>query len=514
MKNDRNQVVMPINLEIRIPEDDPARLVDEICEELDYTKVYAAYSRTWRKVCPETMFKIIVYGYMNGLYSSRDIEKACRRDICFMWLLNGEPTPDHTTISRFQNGKLENAIEDLFYQFVMYLNRMGEVDFENIFIDGTKIEANANKYSFVWRSAVEKNYEKLQKKLEAFTTLLRDAYSLSEHMTAEDCGVYLSELAKTIQLVFRYGKGQHKTPLQRDIEQLTELLDRKYKYIGYLSEFQGRKSFSKTDRAATFMRMKEDYMKNGQLKPGYNVQIGVENEYIIGVSLFPNPTDVNTMIPFLERMRRNTGRIIKNVIADAGYESEEGYRYLEENNQTAYIKPQNYEIGKTRKYQKDMFRVEHLTYDVGNDQYICPDGRALTYQYTSRIKSANGYEIQKSVYRNESCAGCPYREQCHKSKYDQRAIKVSHTFESLRQQSYENITSEAGILLRMNRSIQVEGAFGVIKQDMAFRRFLTRGKQKTETQFFLIAIAFNIQKLWNRQRDGRIGLKLFKTEAA
>ena len=156
-----------------------------------------------------------------------------------MWLLNGEPTPDHTTISRFQNGKLENAIEDLFYQFVMYLNRMGEVDFENVFIDGTKIEANANKYSFVWRSAVEKNYEKLQKKLEAFTTLLRDAYSLSEHMTAEDCGVYLSELAKTIQLVFRYGKGQHKTPLQRDIEQLTELLDRKYKYIGYLSEFQG-----------------------------------------------------------------------------------------------------------------------------------------------------------------------------------------------------------------------------------------------------------------------------------
>ena len=149
MKNDRNQVVMPINLEIRIPEVDPARLVDEICEELDYTKVYAEYGRIWRKVCPKTMFKIIVYGYMNGQYSSRDIEKACRRDICFMWLLNGEPVPDHTTISRFQNGRLENAIEDLFYQFVMYLNRMGEVDFENIFIDGTKIEANANKYSFV-----------------------------------------------------------------------------------------------------------------------------------------------------------------------------------------------------------------------------------------------------------------------------------------------------------------------------------------------------------------------------
>ena len=514
MKNDRNQVVMPINLEIQIPEEDPVQLVDEICERLDYAKVYAAYGRTWRKVCPETMFKLIVYGYMNGRYSSRDIERACRRDICFMWLLNGEPVPDHTTISRFQNGKLENAIEDLFYQFVMYLNHMGEVDFENIFIDGTKIEANANKYTFVWLTAVEKKYEKLQKILEAFTALLRDTYSLPRTMIAEDCGIYLSKMARSIQLVFKHGKGQRKTPLQKDIERLTELLERKYKYIDYLSTFQGRKSFSKTDRSATFMRMKEDYMKNGQLKPGYNVQIGVENEYIIGVSLFPNPTDVNTMIPFLERMRINTGRIIKNVIADAGYESEEGYRYLEENNQTAYIKPQNYEIGKTRKYQRDRFKVEHLSYDEENDQYICPDSRALTYQYTSKSKSANGYEIQKKVYRNDSCSDCPYREQCHKSKYDQRTVKVSHTFESLRRQSYENITSETGILLRMNRSIQVEGAFGVIKQDMMFRRFLTRGKRKTETQFFLIAVAFNIRKLWNRQHDDRIGLKLFITESA
>ena len=210
---------------------------------------------------------------MNGLYSSRDIEKACRRDICFMWLLNGEPTPDHTTISRFQNGKLENAIEDLFYQFVMYLNRIGEVDFENVFIDGTKIEANANKYSFVWRSAVEKNYEKLQKKLEAFTVLLRDVYSLPDTMAAEDCGLYLAELAKTVQLVFRHGKGQRKTPLQRNIEQLTELLDRKYKYIDYLSEFQGRKSFSKTDSAATFMYDSFVYTltSNGYKADGYEI---------------------------------------------------------------------------------------------------------------------------------------------------------------------------------------------------------------------------------------------------
>ena len=297
-------------------------------------------------------------------------------------------------------------------------------------------------------------------------------------------------------------------------EQLTELLERQYKYVEYLSVFQGRKSFSKTDREATFMRMKEDHMKNGQLKAGYNVQIGVENEYIIGVSLFPNPTDVNTLIPFLERFRKQTGRIVKNVIADAGYESEENYRYLKEKGQTPYIKPQNYELAKTRKYQQDIYRVEHMTYDEENDLYICPDGRSLDYQYTRNNVSANGYDIHKRVYQNESCAGCPHRDKCHKSKYDRREIKVSQPFDELRRESYDNIVSEKGVLLRMNRSIQVEGAFGVIKQDMSFRRFLTRGKQKTETQFFLIAISFNIQKLWNRRQADRTGMKLFHEEAA
>ena len=514
MKNNRNQVVIPINSEYQIPEDDPVRLVEEICEGLDYEEVYAAYGRTWRKVSPETMLKIIIYGYICRLYSSREIERVCRRDICFIWLLNGEPVPDHTTISRFQNGKLCGAIEDLFFQFIMKLHEMGEIDFENIFIDGTKIEANANRYTFVWRTAVEKLFAKLEEKLTGYTNVLKEIYSLPQDITPEECGKRLKEHAKAIDLVFRQGKGSRKTPLQRDIEQLTELLERKYKYIRYLSVFQGRKSFSKTDREATFMRMKEDHMKNGQLKAGYNVQIGVENEYIIGVSLFPNPTDVNTMIPFLERFRKNTGRIIKNVIADAGYESEENYRYLKDNGQKPYIKPQNYETAKTKKYQQDIYRAEHLTYDKENDRYVCPDGRYLTYQYTRNSVSPNGYDIHKKVYQNETCVGCPHRDKCHKSKYDRREIKVSQTFDELRQESYINIVSEEGILLRMNRSIQVEGAFGVIKEDMAFRRFLTRGKQKTETQFFLIAFSFNIQKLWNRRRAGRIGLKLFNSEAA
>ena len=222
------------------------------------------------------------------------------------------------------------------------------------------------------------------------------------------------------------------------------------------------------------MRMKEDHMRNGQLKPAYNVQIGGEAEYIVGVDLFPDPTDVKTFIPFLERVKTGIRHKILNIIADAGYESEENYVYLKNNEQTAYIKPQNYETSKKRAYKKDKFRVEHLEYNSDKDCFICPNGCELKFLYEKETETENGIKIKRSYYRNDSCEGCPYRKSCHKSKYDRRTLRVSHRFLEERRESLANITSEKGIILRRNRSIQVEGAFGVIKEDYGFRRFLTR----------------------------------------
>ena len=280
-------------------------------------------------------------------------------------------------------------------------------------------------------------------------------------------------------------------------------------YIDYLDKLGHRNSFSKTDVDATFMRMKDDHMMNGQLKPGYNAQIGVESEYIIGVGLFPNPTDVQTLIPFLNRVQTGIKRKIANVIADAGYESEENYTYLAENNQGCYIKPQNYEISKKRKYKNNKFRVEHMEYDKDNDYYTCAYGKRLEYRYDIKSKSANGYTIIKKVYANESCEGCPYQGQCHKSKRGYRSIKISQIFMEQRKISRENIMSDIGIILRKNRSIQVEGAFGVIKEDYGFRRFLMRGRMKTELQFFLITFAYDIKKYFNRKNTDRLNKDLF-----
>lgn len=511
MKTNRNQVFLPLNLEIKIPDNDPVRKVVEICEELDYTALENEYLRKRRKYNPETLFMLLVFGYMCRLYSAREIENACCTDIRFMWILQNEQAPDHSTIARFQNKRLTPAIEDLFYQLAEKLIELGEVSYRNVFVDGTKIEANANRYTFVWAKAVEKNLRKLTAKAAAEVERVTKEYGLREGMTLEECVDTLKQLAVLNGIEFVHGKGKHKTVLQRDIERLSAYAQRKQAYLESMGKFHGRNSYSKTDVDATFMRMKEDYMRNGQLKPGYNVQIMVESEYIVGMGIFANPTDTRTLVPFMERVYSHTHRRVRKLIADAGYESEENYSYLERHGQEAYIKTTDYEQRKKRNYKNNIYRADMLAYDEETDSYVCPGDKRLLFSHETHSTSASGYKTTKKVYCCESsCAGCPHREKCYSGKYDRREIKVSKTFERQRGESLKNITSEEGILLRMNRSIQVEGAFGVLKQDYGFRRFLTRGKGKVETQFFLLAMAFNIQKLCNRQENGRFGQALFE----
>lgn len=511
---DKNQVVLPINIGICIPEGDYVFKVAEICEKLDYTELFKTYLRVWRKVNPITMFEIIVFGYMEHLYSGRDIAKACKTDIRFMWLLNGEPAPSHATISRFEDERLSVAMEGLFYQFVEKLYEMGEIKYRNLFVDGTKIEAYANKYTFVWKKAVEKNLEKLNKKFAHIVPILSERYGFGGSVSLEDCYESLVRQAKWINLVFANGKGKHKTQLQRDIETLKEYIDKKAEYDSHLGKFGNRNSFSKTDIDATFMHMKEDHMRNGQLKPGYNIQLGVESEYVVGVGAFSNRNDVGTLIPFLNRIRKHTNRTFENVIADAGYESSENYLYLEENGQNCLIKPQNYEISKKRNYKADPYTVENMKYNPKKDEYTCPNGRKLKFRRESKKTTENGYMVSTKYYSNDKCGRCPHKHKCHSSKVGYRTVRVNQVLNEYRPKVLEALTSEEGTLLRMNRSIQVEGVFGVLKEDYGFRRFLTRGKKNVETQFFLLAFAFNIEKLCNRTKKGRIGLDLFQLNAS
>ena len=288
-----------------IPADDSVRLLDEVMEEMDYTPLMRAYKRTGRRPAtnPVTMLKILVYAIMQGIFSSRAIALACTRDINFIWLLNGEKAPNHSEIARFRSKRLTECGEELFYQLVEKLAVMGEIKYEHLFVDGTKIEANANKYSFVWKKSTTKYEARLYGKLAKLTPELCSQYGI----LAETPEELLRELEGRVTTPFVYGRGKRKSQLQKDIELLQELLSRKGKYAKYQETFKGRNSFSKTDPDATFMHMKDDHMRNAQLKPGYNIQFGVEGEYITGVLVSSERSDQPALIPLLDNMETHLG---------------------------------------------------------------------------------------------------------------------------------------------------------------------------------------------------------------
>lgn len=496
-----------------LPCDDSVRLLSGVVEELDCTSLYRAYSRKGRKpnTSPVTMFKILAYGAMEGRHSCRDLERACLRDINYMWLLGDEPAPDHDALNRFRSKQLPKVIEGLFYQLVEKLAEMGEIKYEHLFVDGTKIEANANKYTFVWKKSVGKHQARLEKKMAEYLLELCNRYGwMDTELQPEETYARMSALQTE---PFVHGRGNRKTQLQRDMEQLGEMMGRQDKYESYNATFHGRNSFSKTDPDATFMHMKEDHMRNAQLKPGYNLQLAVEGEYITGLDISSERSDQLTLIPLIERMEAHSNHQYKDITADAGYESEENYTFFENRQQTCYIKPQNYERSKTRKFKNNMSLRENMVYDAEKDEYTCQNGKKIKAVYTGKRVSKSGFESEVTYYECEGCEGCPHKKSCTRAKGN-RKMQLSKTFLRQREQSLENITSAKGNMLRMNRSIQAEGAFGVIKQNYDFRQFLLRGNKKIRTETLIMAFGYNFNKLHNKIQHDRTGRQLFEKMTA
>ena len=405
---------------------------------------------------------------------------------------------------------------------------MGEISGETIFIDGTKIEAAANKYTFVWKKAVTKNQAKLLIKLADFVAECEQLYGLKivygntvKINQVKKLRKKLYALKQSENIVFVHGIGKRKSPLQKSIETLEDYLRRLKDYNQKIHICGERNSYSKTDHDATFMRMKEDAMGNGQLKPAYNLQHGVDSEYITWLTIGPQPTDTTTLIPFLTDAEDHLKFKYKNITADAGYESEENYVFLEKNGQHSYIKPANYEISKTRKYKNDIGKIENMEYDEETDAYICRNDKKLSMDHIKHVKSKTGYMSEKTIYKCENCKGCPYKSECIrgnncKTPLEERTkiLQVAKTFLKYRQEDLERILSEEGILYRTNRSIQAEGSFGDLKQDMQFRRYLSKGTANVLAESILLAMARNVNKLHNKIQKGKTGTHLFPLKSA
>ena len=520
------QLVMPLDCEVNIEKNAPVRLLNAVMERMDYSKLYAAYSRLGRiEYSPKILLKIMVYGYMRKQISSRALEACCRENLHFIYLLEGQRAPDHNTINRFRKNILtQEAGQDILRQLVIMLHERGLLSLEAAFIDGTKIEANANKYSFVWKKATAQKTEKLLKKIHDELPAKLKEVGIRFHVPEKIAVRQLKKLWKRIHARIKAdgielvsGKGKRKTRLQRLSEWIDQCLAKLKQYTKDIHICGNRNSFSKTDHDATFMHMKEDYMRNGQLKPGYNVNVATCSDFIIGSYISSDRNDVHTLIPFMEQLRKNyAGRNIGSVVVDSGYESEENYCWFEAHPETElYVKPSNHEVAKHRKYRTDISRRENMAYDAQADAYTCANGKLLQRTREKKTHTASGLEIATSVYECNECDGCPLKEKCiracgSKKPLEERykVIYVSKRFARQRQAMEAKISSPKGCLLRVNRSIQAEGNFAYVKQDLDFRRFLLRGNMKVAAEWLLFSLALNILHLHHKIQNRRLGSDL------
>ena len=540
--------------ELHLPDDDPVYTLKKVMEELDFSGLLANCSDKGRTgYNPIMMYAVVTYANMRGIRAVDRIVELCERDLAFIWLTKGEK-PKRDAFYDLKNKKLTaDVLDELNYQFLRRLQKEGFITLKALFIDGTKIEANANRYTFVWRGTINYHLAGLLDTIDSLYqeyNLLIDEneygikydiphahmfviegmdkvreviekkrkQKLTKHkklsnntiIEIDDCSPLeilklqknLTQIAEREEIVFVYGKGKRKSQIQQLYEELEACGER---LMGYKECFEimgtDRNSYSKTDLEATFMRMKDDHMKNGQLKAAYNVQIAVENYFIVHTYVSNDRTDYNTLIPVIEKHKNVFGEILEEVTADSGYCSEKNLLYLKGNKIASYIKQQDHEKRKTRAYREEIGKYYNMKTQVFGDElyYICNDGRELHHIHTETKEQA-GYTQTFEVYGCEDCSGCEYKAKClykynaEKDAEKNKVMKINEQWERLKEESQANIESEKGILNRQIRSIQTEGHFGDMKENDSFRRFNYRTSEKAYKEFMLYVIGRNINK--------------------
>ena len=497
-------LLFPQRIDENIADDDPVRLVNGLIDQLDLTsfrKLYKGYGRS--PFHPQMMLKAVIYGYMNNVYSCRKIEERLVRDVHFIWLA-GYEHPDYITINRFRN-RVKKEINAVFTQVVLLLAERGFISLDVEYIDGTKIESKANKYTFVWRKTVEKNRARLLEKIRVLLEQIDDVIAQDNASGQEKVGV-TPELLHSMASELNAALASEPKPVtteekerrkerKKQARELQEKADKLAEYDEHLEKLGDRNSYSKTDPDATFMRLKEDAMNNGQTKPAYNLQIGTENQFITDFMLFPNPTDTLTMIPFLSSYSSRYDRLPRESCADAGYGSEENYSFMDANGMEAYVKYNYFHKELKKPFREDIFRLENLYYNKEQDYFVCPMGQHMERVGTAHTKTESGFRTLTGVYRAKNCEGCPLRWGCYKSKEPAKTVKANHQLMRYKQQARDRLTSEKGLKHRSNRPIEPEAVFGQMKYDMQYKRFRHFGKDKVDMDFAFFATAFNIKKM-------------------
>ncbi|WP_353463562.1 IS1182 family transposase [Mammaliicoccus sciuri] len=512
-----SQITLPLNIEVLIPENDIAHYVNQIVESIPNEEFYEFKpSRGASSYHPKLMLKIILYSYTQSIFSGRRIESFLKDSIRMMWLVQNQ-TPSYRTINRFRiNPIMDKLLQSLFINFRTQLVELNLIDEDSIYIDGTKIEASANKYTFVWRKNTERyNSKVIEQSKEIYRNAIinevipelneeqNDEISIDTLKDLEDALEQKiedlnDEISNTEAVKERKVLRTKRSELNKTKKSLSDNIDRQVKYKKQLEILGERNSYSKTDHDATFMRMKDDHMMNGQLKPGYNLQIATNSQFVLSYDIFPNPTDTRTLIPFLNNIKNNYFNLPEYIVADAGYGSEENYKNIIDSfNRTPLITYSMYLKEQTKKYKENEFNTQNWTYDEIRDEFICPDNRRLPFKrYAYRIDKYN-YQRDFKLYECENCSNCALFNLCRNNAYQSTNKKImkNNVWEYFKYMTQNLLSNPETEKIYKQRKIDVEPVFGYLKAILGFTRMSLRGKSKVKRELGIALMATNIRKM-------------------
>lgn len=493
--NQGQRSLFPESLDDYIPQNSPVRLVSSIVDQLDISKILKTYKTGGcSSYHPRMLLKVIFYSYLTNVFSCRKMEVALKENINYMWL-SGKQFPKHSCINDFRSKRLKPHINEMFTKVVEILVEMGYVSLDVQYIDGTKIESSANKYSFVWRKSITRYKENLHKKINSILVQIEDGISQDneENVSSFD-DIDSEKLREKIAQINQSENAKCKETKKLIKELSNKHLPKLEEYEQKLSDIgESRNSMSKTDKDATFMRMKEDHMMNGQLKPAYNVQISSENQFITHYGIYPNPTDTRVLPNYLERFKFRYSKQSQEVVADAGYGSEENYEYMENEEIEHYVKFNNFHVEQKKSYITNPSKVENYHYNKEGDYLVCPMGQKMQCVAEYEKTNSSGYTSQIKKYEASNCKQCPLRGKCFKGKGN-RKVELNHKLRQYKATARKNLKSEKGLKHRSNRPIEPEAVFGQIKFNKKFNRFTFKGMEGVNLEFGLVAIGFNIAK--------------------
>ncbi len=489
------QLALPLELTKKIDPRDPYWSFIEVMEGVNLGKYFnphcgnQGYNR-------KRMLRAALFAFMLGHYSLREMESDCRNDIRFMNIMQFEE-PSFMAFSRMISNDLKESISEIFTDINVQLEEKAHINTRVIYLDGTKEEANANKFTFVWKKTAEKTFAKTKDRLhdlfaeiELHTGLKFEDVELSIEYLAK-CRILLWKYCQDKEIEFVYGKGKRKTREQRLYDQLNALA-KTYKDSDERIRICGdRNSYSKTDHDATMMHMKYDYyMHTGVFKAGYNIQMGISDGFIREVYVSADCNDTKTLPPFLRKYESRYGSLPGIIVADAGYGSYDNYMFCIGKGIDGYLKYNTYELEHTKADKKKKFVSRNLLHEE-NGKLLCPKNREFVFE--KDIYDDKGDYLQiKQQYRCKTCNRCPYHKQCTKAKT--RITTVNVVGDQLKANAREKLDSPAGKQLLQQRSIQSEGTFGILKQDREYTRIHRRGKKNVENEIYLVSIGHNLMK--------------------